>query len=153
MNATEMLRRDHAAIAQLLDDAIDATDESGRQRLLRTLAIRLEIHDEIEEEFFYPPLAGLSGIIPEARREHAQMWALLGDIGRHQPGSPDVMLKLDQLRDTVRRHVAEEEGSIFAAAERLGGDELGRLGERLEQRHGALMAAAGLPGTRRPNAA
>jgi hypothetical protein len=35
----------------------------------------------------------------------------------------DVMLQLDQLRDAVQRHVAEEERSIFAAAERLGVDE------------------------------
>ena len=147
MKATELLRQDHAAIAQLLDDAIDANDEPGRQRLLRMLAIRLEIHGEIEEEIFYPPLAGLSGIIPEARREHAQMRALLGDISCHEPGSPDVMLELGQLRDAVLRHVAEEEGTIFAAAERLGADELARLGERLRQRRGTLMSAAGLPET------
>jgi len=151
MKATELLRQDHAAIAQLLEDAVDAGDDSSRRQLLRTLAIRLEIHGEIEEEFFYPPLAGLSGVIPEARRVHAQMWTLMGDIGRHEPGSSDVMLELGQLRDTIRRHVAEEESSIFAAAERLGGDELGRLGERLEQRRGALLAAAGLERT--PNAA
>jgi len=153
MKATELLRQDHAAIAQLLDAAIEASDTVSRRRLLRTLAIRLEIHGEIEEELFYPPLAGLSGVIPEARREHAQIGARLGDINQHEPGSPDVMLELGQLRDAVRRHVAEAEGTIFAAAERLGADELVRLGERLRQRHGALMSAAGLPELPAPNAA
>jgi hypothetical protein len=153
MKATDLLHQDHAAIAQLIDDAIDASDEPCRQQVLRTLAARIEIHGEIEEEFFYPPLAGLSGVIPEARREHAQMQALLGDISRHEPGSPDVMLEIGRLRDVVQRHVAEEEGAIFAAAERLGVDELGSLGERLGQRHGALLAAAGLAPVRTPHAA
>ena len=80
MKATEVLRQDHAAISALIDELIRAADDQQRRALMAEVATALEIHAQIEEELFYPPLAALSGLIPEVRREHAQIRTLIRNI-------------------------------------------------------------------------
>jgi hypothetical protein len=142
MTATELLRRDHAVIDRLIDDVIACSDVRQRPDLLQTLTAELETHVQIGEELFYPTLAGLSGVIPETRREHAQLRTLAASIGRREPAAPDFLLKVGELRDAVRRHVAEEETAIFPEADRLDGDVLETMGQRLEERKRELMTSA-----------
>jgi hemerythrin superfamily protein len=148
MKATEFLKQDHVAIRRLIDEAIASPGARRREELIGSLATVLEIHGQIEEELFYPALAALSGLIPEARREHAQMRALAAPIDRRQPTSPDFMLKVGELRDAVQRHVAEEESGIFAEAEQFGSNELETIGQNLEHRKHALMMSLTAPGGR-----
>src|SRR5437588_124301 len=81
-------------------------DDQRRSELVATIAIALEIHAQIEEELFYPCFAALSGLIPEARRQHAQMRSLVANIECLDPTSPDFILEVGQLRDTLQLHVA-----------------------------------------------
>ena len=142
MKATEFLKQDHAAVSELIAELVRAADGSRRQELMDALTIALEVHAQLEEELFYPSLAALSGLIPEARREHARMRNLIQDMDRRSAPSPDFLLKIGELGDMVRRHVAEEEQAIFAEAEQLGADELEMMGRHLEDRKQVLMTAA-----------
>ena len=142
VKATDVLRRDHAGVSALIEELIGTADDQRRSELVATIAIALEIHAQIEEELFYPCFAALSGLIPEARRQHAQMRSLVANIECLDPTSPDFILEVGQLRDTLQLHVAEEEGTLFREAEQLGVDELETLGRHLETRKQALMAAA-----------
>src|ERR687888_501433 len=116
MKATEFLRQEHAAIHRLIDEVIACPDVRQRRQLMGTLTTALEIHAQIEEELFYPTLVALSGLIPEARREHAQLRTLTTSIERREPTSSDFILKVGDLRDAVQRHLAEEETALFAEA-------------------------------------
>lgn len=139
MNATDFLRQDHEVMGRLIDETIASPDGPERQETVKRLVTALDVHLRIEEELFYPMLAALSGVIPEAHREHAQMRALAAGIDHRQATSPDFLLKLGDLRDAVRRHVAEEEGALFPEAERLGREQLQTVGQQLEGRRHELM--------------
>jgi hypothetical protein len=132
MSAIEFLKEDHATLARMIDEIVASPDVRTRAKLLERLAGALEMHGQLEEELFYPCLAGLSGLVPEARREHAQMSTLAASIDRRHPASPDFLLKIGDLRGAMQR--------IFVEAERLGSDELAAIGGRLEQRRQELMA-------------
>ena len=98
MKATDVLRRDHAGVSALIEELIGTADDQRRRELVATIAIALEIHAQIEEELFYPCFAALSGLIPEARRQHAQMRSLVANIECLDPTSPDFILEVGQLR-------------------------------------------------------
>jgi len=149
MKATDVLREGHATLDRLIETIITHPDGPECLELLEHFVVALEIHRQIEEELFYPELAALSGLIPEARQDHAQLSSLATGIDRRDPGSPDFRLRLGDLRDALRRHVTEEERSIFAAAERLPAENLEAIGRRLANRKReliALLAEARRPG-------
>jgi hypothetical protein len=97
------------------------------------IAEELEVHAQAEEEIFYPALQKVSGIVRKARSEHTELRRLIRDAEGRDPSSAQFAEKVGQFKHAVQHHVAEDEGTMFRDAERLGDTELQRLGARLAE--------------------
>jgi hypothetical protein len=133
MDPFEAPRRDHERAAALAERLTATGDEHGRAALFGELARQLELHARLEEATVYPEIErrvpALRDLVRRARDEHAALRPLLRDL-RLLPGdSPEWDVRLDRVRDDVRRHVREEEGELFAGARAaLGAAEAEELG-------------------------
>ena len=127
MRITDMLHQDHEQVSQLFRQ-LETAGADQRQALLDTIVEELEVHAKAEEQVFYSAVRRVSDKIGHAQDEHQKMKSLIGETEGLDPGSDAFMQKARELKQTVEHHVHEEEGPIFADAERLGAEELTRLG-------------------------
>ena len=127
MRITEMLHADHEQVSQLFRQ-LDAAGADTRQQILDKIVEELEVHSMAEEQVFYNAMRSVSDKIGHAQEEHQQIKSLVGAVEGLDPGSSAFMEKARELKRTVEHHVREEEGPIFAEAERLGPDQLAQLG-------------------------
>ena len=143
MRATDLLHRDHEQVKALFRrlEQTPRNDTDTRQDLLDQIADELEVHTKIEEEIFYPALRRVSASVDEAVEEHRKVSSVIGYAEGRDPASDDFVLRVRELTRNVEHHVAEEEGPLFRDAERLGADELERLGTQLEERKQALKSS------------
>ena len=108
-----------------------------REQLLTRIATELEIHSTIEEEIFYPAVSELrrgKGLVSEAKSEHREVDKLVAQAQGMDMDSPEVAVKVRQLRDAVLHHATEEEREMFPVAERELREELPSLGRELRER-------------------
>lgn len=143
MRATDYLRQAHEEVKRLFGQLqrTPVTDAKERQGLLDMIADDLEVHTKIEEEIFYPALRAVSALVKEAEAEHDEVARLIGDVDARDPAGNDFQRMSRELQAKVEHHVAEEEGSMFRDAQRLGDAELERLGRRLEERQRELKSS------------
>jgi hypothetical protein len=136
-DAIELLERDHRRLERLLDQAEKTDARSARRRteLLDTIGADLEMHEQIEEQVFYPALQSHpegKAIVLEGYEEHhvanvivAELRALAKDDERWGP-------KMKVLRENIEHHIEEEEGEMFRTARAvMGQDELRQLGRQM----------------------
>jgi hemerythrin-like domain-containing protein len=146
MNATELLRKDHASVKQLFAE-LESAGESPEDRsdALNELTEQLLVHSAIEEEIFYPAIRksgsqGAEGKVEEAVKEHQQVKDMLNKLSlidvEDREGFAESAKRLCQ---DVEHHVKEEEGEMFAIAKQLGAQQLDKLGEQLQQRKEELL--------------
>jgi|SRR4051812_10023440 iron-sulfur cluster repair protein YtfE (RIC family) len=141
-DALELLRRDHRNVDRMFEDFPRATVEQ-RDTLFEEIKHELDAHAAVEEELFYPALRATGGrgaeLVEQAGLEHFGMKTLLGAIAHMQPSDPGYAAQVEELREDVRAHVAEEESEIFRLArEVLGPERLRELGTRMAERKVAL---------------
>jgi len=73
--------------------------------------------------------------VAKALDEHDEVKELLTELFEMDAeDEPSYTEKVMSLKNHVERHVAEEEGAIFADAEKLGEDQLAEIGDELESR-------------------
>ncbi len=148
-DALALLAAQHRQVDAAFSDYVlagtEAASAADRQGLIARISMRLRAHGTVEEELFYPALrqAGLpDAVLDAAAEDHAQVFEKLQQLAEAQAGSDAEMQAVDAqvhaLHDQVRRHVADEEASLFAAARRLGLD-LEALGTQMAMRHGVLL--------------
>ncbi len=137
MDAIEILKTQHAEMAALFAKLDDETDDADWRELVGRFVDRLTMHAALEEEIFYPAVAGLPEGAPRiahARDEHANMTHLLEPLRDLRVDRWRCAEALRELRRTVEHHVAEEEHEVMPCAERLGPAALCNLAERIEAR-------------------
>jgi hemerythrin superfamily protein len=139
MKATQLLKKDHAAVKKLFAEFARTTTRAPRRRedLLDRIAKELEIHTKIEEEIFYPEVKDIrrgEELVGEAKEEHQQVDELVGQAQGLEPGSDELTAKVREIRDAVLHHATEEEHEMFPLAEVELADRLAELGERLGER-------------------
>jgi hemerythrin superfamily protein len=152
MNATTMLKQDHAAVKDLFrryrsEDPTPATVE--------LVFVNLQEHTKVEEEVFYPAVAELGGetarLVDESRADHDRVERLIDELKRELGSHPDMSrggtfdARFQQLMEAVERHVEKEEGRMFPEAERRLGDAVD-LERKMEACKHALDAS-GVPAT------
>lgn len=142
MNAITLLKRDHDAAKKLMAELAETTERAvkTRERTWTKLLKDLTIHENIEEEIFYPALKAkdtkeLTEIVLEALEEHH----LVDDIVEQLKDTPfddeHWAAKFKVTKENVEHHIEEEEGEMFTLVrERFSRDELEELGERMLQR-------------------
>ena len=136
MNALNLLRNDHRRVDRLFGEHKQAAGNARRQKAaFDDLRRELDVHAQIEEQIFYPAMDGGLGApvreqIEEARAEHEEVKALLKQLAALAPEDGGYVVAFTKLVEGVRRHVEEEEGTMFPAAREFLGlprlEELGR---------------------------
>jgi hemerythrin superfamily protein len=144
MKATELLKKDHAAVKKLFAEIgrTSARATKSRQQLVERLVQELEIHAQIEEEIFYPAVRHSpksENLVKEARAEHQEIKSLVGEVQGLEAGSEELMAKIKELKQAVLHHAGEEETEMFPEAEELGRERLMEVGEQLAERKQELL--------------
>lgn len=143
-DALELLRRDHQAVARLLNEYDRAGDAVDKVAVAERLCLALAVHARIEEELFYPTLrqAGVSGErVDNAVVEHMTARQLIADVETASVDDPLLDAKVRVLGVYSLRHAAEEEAELFEAARERGID-LRTLGARMAARKAELCREA-----------
>ena len=134
---------EHHELQRRLFERIEAKPRHDPERrdLLRVLADELELHENIEDEIFYPAVRPVSEDVPAARAEHRQLTDLLAVTLRLDTSSPEFEEHVRALHHAVDHHAGSEEQSMFKEAQRLGDARLRELGHALETRLDELRAS------------
>ncbi len=139
MNAIDLLKKQHKNVKALFKKMENAEDARTRRQLLGQIAMELQVHTKIEEEIFYPAVKELDTkhakeMVAEAFEEHHVVDLVLADLPNVNPADERFEAKMTVLSELVEHHADEEEKEMFKTANRLGKDELNKLGERMQAR-------------------
>jgi hypothetical protein len=138
MDALALLKEDHDKAKKLMEE-LAATTERGvktREEKWTKLLKELTIHENIEEEIFYPALhekPALKDIVLEALEEHH----LVDDIVEQLKDTPfedeHWGAKFKVTKENVEHHIEEEEGPMFSRVrQEFSKDDLEELGSQME---------------------
>jgi hemerythrin superfamily protein len=143
MRATDLLARDHRTVRDLFLklERTPLDDESSRQDLFDRIVEELDVHARAEEEVFYPAVRAASRRIDDAEAGHQHLRAIIGELQGHAPASAEFIDGVRLVKHIVLAHVMEEETGVFLDAERMGTQELERLGAALAERKETLGRA------------
>ena len=140
MNALTLLKEDHDKAKKLMEELATTTERGvkTREEKWNKLLKELTIHENIEEEIFYPALHEkdkLKDIVLEALEEHH----LVDDIVEQLKDTPfddeHWAAKFKVTKENVEHHIDEEEGPMFKTVrQQFSAEELEELGSRMEQR-------------------
>ena len=155
-DAIALLKADHQRVAALFERyrRWRRGAFASKKMILDQIREELDLHSRIEERLFYPELAqALSEQVKEhvrhAGEEHAVVDRLVSELALVDPDDPGCDAKVKVLRETVERHVLEEQTLLFPEARRWLGDtrlvDLGRkvAGTRQAMREGLGAQVAG----------
>ena len=141
MEATALLKRDHAAVKALFEEYEAAGDaEQMKQNLFEQIQDELDVHAAIEEQIFYPAVqegrsAEAKDMVLEALEEHKVVKTLLEEIAVLTPADDEFDAKMKVLQENVEHHADEEEKEMFPEAKKqLSEDIRNELGARMESR-------------------
>jgi iron-sulfur cluster repair protein YtfE (RIC family) len=158
MKATELLKKQHREVKRLFKTIESSEEAEMRRELLEQISEKLQTHMLIEEEIFYPAVAGDGGkkasdeMVPEAYEEHHVVKLILAELPDVDPEDERFEAKMTVLSELIDHHVEEEEHEMFKTAERLGTERLNELGDEMERRAGmssSEIEAADVPKARR----
>ena len=149
MEATSLLKKDHAKVKALFKKFEEAGDRAGqtKQRLFNEIKVELDAHAAVEEEMFYPAMQKVRSnetqdLVLEAIEEHKVVKTLLEEISDLTPEDEKFDAKMKVLQENVEHHADEEEKEMFPQAEEhLSEERRAELGEQMESRKEALKAA------------
>ena len=148
MKATDFLEKQHKEVMKLFKQAEKSEEPKARKRLMTEIVAHLKVHTTIEEEIFYPAVCEIGtekveDMMLEAVEEHHVVDLVLEELPQVDPAADTFEAKMTVLKELIEHHVEEEQDEIFPMAERkLGKERISELGERLEERAGALEAQA-----------
>lgn len=148
MNATESLKQDHRAVAELFAQHEAAGEKAFVEKgeIAERILNALDVHTQIEEEIFYPAARdGATGeteeLLAEAYEEHQVAKRLMAELRSATPSAEQWDAKMKVLKETIEHHVGEEENELFPKVrEALGSSYLQEVGERMEARKRELTA-------------
>jgi hemerythrin superfamily protein len=136
-DAIALLVRDHRAVEELFQtfDLYDDTVAVGVKRdVFRQIRRALSVHAAAEEQVVYPvvreQVPGGAELADEALADHQRVKETLAILDAMEPSDAAFVVGVKALAADVRRHVAEEEGSLLPMLEKvLGTQRLSELGE------------------------
>lgn len=148
MDALRLLTADHNRVRGLFtrfQAAAEEDDTATMSALAANILAELDVHATIEEEIFYPGVAGageeLKDTVDEGVEEHHVAKTLMAEIASLNPDDDAWKAKMKVLIENVEHHAGEEEEEMFPQA-RKNFDQatLDDLGARLEARKAQLGA-------------
>jgi hemerythrin superfamily protein len=143
MRVTDLIAQDHRRVGEMFLELerMDAADGDGRRALFDRIVGELDVHARAEEDVFYPAVRAASRRIDDAEAGHEHLRHVIAAFQSLHVEAADFMLGVRQIKSIVLSHVLEEESGVFMDAQRLGGEELERLGVAMQERKNALTRA------------
>lgn len=138
MNVIELLESDHREVDELFRRVNLSEKEDSIEELTRQIVHDLSVHAAVEEQFVYPliraKVEGGDAMADEAIEEHQQAKRLLSDLEKNDAGSAEHSTAMQELIETIRHHVGEEEGELFTKLRaEVDGGTLDKMGALVEQ--------------------
>jgi hypothetical protein len=140
VNALTLLKKDHDAAKKLMEELALTTERAvkTRERTWTKLLKDLTIHENIEEEIFYPALhehPKLRDIVLEALEEHHLVDDFVEQLKETPFEDEHWAAKFKVTKENVEHHIEEEEGPMFKTVRQVFDEkELEELGDRMLQR-------------------
>ncbi|MBI4376580.1 MAG: hemerythrin domain-containing protein [Elusimicrobia bacterium] len=141
VEATKLLREDHAKIKALFSEFEKSENDVMRKKIAGKALVELEMHAQLEEELFYPAFRkqlGEESLIDEAEEEHHVVKLLARELAGMAPDHGRYEAKFTVMAEAVKRHIEEEESDVLPRFEQSGHD-LEELGRRMMERKEQLM--------------
>jgi len=117
MDVIDLLTNDHAEVNALFGRYKRASKPGTKQELANEVVHELSVHAAVEEQFVYPlmraKLQDGGKKADHAIEEHQEVKRLLADIEKLDPDKSDFDKTMEKVTESVRHHVAEEEGELF----------------------------------------
>jgi hemerythrin-like domain-containing protein len=141
MTAMELLKNDHQKAMSLIGELEAADRQVGTVQTnvdaFNHLNELLMMHTLIEEEVFYPAMKEFDesrDLARSIRKEHKVFERLLSHLSTMAPNVEEFQRTLADLRESVERHIDEEENELFPLAEELcGSQRLQEMGSRMQE--------------------
>jgi hemerythrin superfamily protein len=137
-SALDLLRRDHARIMDMFAqyEASDEAVAADAQLIAESLCTELTIHNQLEQEIFYPAVRAVAGddgaeFLAQSHIDHDVVERLVTDLRALTPGTPEHDDKMRSLISGMSAHIEQEETMVFPLAEERLGDELVELGREM----------------------
>jgi len=135
--AVKLLKQDHRAVAQALEE-FESAEHEEKQSIARRICKMLTVHTQLEEELLYPAARDAlrsddAHLVAEAHVEHEAVKDLIQQIEQREEVDEEYEAKVEVMGEYVKHHVSEEETELFPKLQRSSVD-LDALGERLEER-------------------
>ncbi len=139
---TSMIRMDHTHVMAAFHRFKPDLPSRRKEALVRHACLALEVHAQLEEEFFYPALRAVMAsneVLDKSEPEHNLMRDLIAMLREQGVDDPQFDENFYALMRIVIHHVADEESMLLPAAERLLGDQLSALGAQMAKRRFELL--------------
>jgi len=142
MRVTDLIAQDHRRVREMFLE-LERTDagDDERRALLDRIVAELDVHARAEEDVFYPAVRAVSRRIDDAEAGHEYLRSAIAAFRALGVEGADFTLGVRLVKGIVLSHILEEESGIFMDAQRLGADELERLGVAMQERKEALTRA------------
>lgn len=144
MLATDVLIAHHDVLRALLREVAQTSGHPAaeRRRVLRRLTAELSMHEQIEDEIFYPAVADLSALVAPAHAEHRQLEDQLAVVLRIGPAAERFDEEFAVLAAALEHHAGKEEATMFTeVAAKMDDAALEQIGARLTARLHHLQAS------------
>jgi hemerythrin superfamily protein len=150
MTAIDLLTNDHREVSTMIDQLEGGVEgaavNSTRLALFNRIKSALQLHSQLEEQFFYPALKDADEtreIVQESYEEHQTVDELLAEISSTSPDDAEFMDLVAELRDNLTHHIEEEENELFPKANKvLGSSRLAEIGRQMEEMKKSGSSAA-----------
>jgi iron-sulfur cluster repair protein YtfE (RIC family) len=151
MDAFKLLKRDHDKVKKMFKDFEEMGDRAYKQKqdLANEVFNELAVHEQIEEEIFYPAIrenASKEGIeiVLEGYEEHHVADMIIEELKAMTSEEENFDAKFKVLQENIEHHIEEEETSMFPEARKALGDSAVEIGQRMEARKQELMNQVGV---------
>ena len=138
MDAIALLKDDHEQAKKLMSELEETTERAvkTREQKWTKLLKELTIHENIEEEIFYPALMEhpkAKDIVLEAMEEHHLVDDIIAQLKATPFDDEHWGAKFKVTKENVEHHIEEEETEMFKIARQVfSKEELGELGSRMD---------------------
>jgi hemerythrin-like domain-containing protein len=144
-----VLKKEHQEVSDLLDEALTCDgDDPKFAKLAQQIESALTIHAKLEEKLFYPRLLELAEPGEDktdvfvAYTEHDVLKHLIALLKSEKRRDEAFKAELQVLGEDVKRHVKEEESTIFGLARKeLSKERLEEIGEEFAAAKKQAVAA------------
>ena len=144
-----------------LKSILGLPDPAEAQQLWLDLQPALDVHEELEDEFVYAPLAEeygpgtpLGDWLGRHDSEVAIVKQLVANVEAQQAGTPESRMAVSQVADVLNKHVTDEEGQIFGRIQQAWDlDRLESVGAAIEEARAQKLSQPAAATRTRPSRA